>query len=109
MQINFEKNVVEFYPEDPEEKAKIETLWRMMIDCNGDAKKLVPIGDYEPQKNHKAAMFFIEGLEKKDEGPVEIRVDKDCICHCRNCNKQVSLKKGDPIPVCCGKVMEIID
>lgn len=109
MQINFEKNVVEFYPEDPEEKAKIEQLWRVLIDCNGQAKKLVPIGDFEPQKGHNAAMFLIEGLEKDDKEFVGVQVDEDCVCYCRNCNKQVNLKKGDIIPLCCGKVMEIID
>ncbi len=110
MQINFEKNVVEFYPESAEEKSKIESLWKVLIDCNGTAKKLVPIGDYEPLKNHNAAMFLIEGLEKAEENKyVEVHVEEDCVCYCRNCNKQVNLKKGDAIPVCCGKVMEIIE
>ena len=81
----------------------------MIIDCNGSPKKLVPIGEYEPNKHHDAAMFQIEGLEKWEQGYTEVRVDKDCVCYCSNCNKQVNLKKGDAIPICCGKVMEIIE
>ena len=109
MRIEFNKNIVEFFPETAEEKAKIETLWRILIDCNGTAKKLTPIGEYEPHKNHNSAMFVMEDIEKKDLGYTEVRVEEDCICYCENCNKQISLKKGDPIPVCCGKVMEIIE
>lgn len=109
MKIDFNKNVVEFFPESTDEKAKIETLWKMIIDCNGTAKKLVPIGEYEPAKNHISAMFQIEGLETKDQGYIEVHVDTDCICYCKTCNKQITLKKGDPIPLCCGKLMEIIE
>ena len=109
MKMDIEKNTVSFIPEGLEEKAKIDTLWKMIIDCNGSAKKLVPIGEYEPNKGHHAAMFQIEGLEMREQGYTEVRVDQDCVCYCCNCNKQVQLKKGDTIPVCCGKVMEIIE
>ncbi|GHV84037.1 hypothetical protein AGMMS50212_13770 [Spirochaetia bacterium] len=36
-------------------------------------------------------------------------VEEDCTVYCKTCNKTVELKKGDPIPLCCGKPMENID
>jgi hypothetical protein len=31
---------------------------------------------------------------------------EDCEVYCNICNKTIALKKGDEIPLCCGKVME---
>ncbi len=109
MQINIDKNLVEFTPENPDETAKIDALWRLMVDCVRFNKKLVPIGEYIPQKD-TFARFAIEGLTKDsgDEFP-EAYVDQDCRCYCQTCNKYVELKKGDRIPPCCGKLMEILD
>jgi hypothetical protein len=109
MQINIEKEYVEFTPENSEEKAKLETLWRMVVDCVRFNKKLVPIGEYIPSKNNMAR-FAIEGEKGQKTGEIpEVFVDKDCRCYCMTCNKYVELKKGDRIPLCCGKVMEIMD
>ncbi|GHU42970.1 hypothetical protein FACS1894190_12920 [Spirochaetia bacterium] len=36
-------------------------------------------------------------------------VEEDCEVYCKTCNKTINLTKGDPIPLCCGKPMEIID
>jgi hypothetical protein len=110
MKINIEKNLVEFTPENADEKSKIETLWRMMVDCVRFNKKLVPVGEYIPQKN-KFARFAIEG-EKDNKGGdkfPEVYVDHECRCYCQTCNKYVELKAGDRIPPCCGKLMEILD
>jgi hypothetical protein len=109
MKINLEKNLVEFNPESAEEKAKMETIWRLLVDCVGSSRKLVPVGEYVPGKNSKGATFYIEGLADAGREYTEIHVEEDCVCYCSTCNKQVSLKKGDPIPLCCGKLMEIID
>lgn len=109
MKINIDKNLIEFCPEHPEEKAKIEEIWRMMVDCAGYNKKMVPVGEYVPNKNDKGATFFIEGLQKEEQTYTEIHVDDDCRCYCGICNNFVDLKKGDPIPLCCGKRMEIIE
>lgn len=109
MRINIEKELVEFTPENSEETAKLEALWKTIIDCARFNKKLVPIGEYiPPQKN--IARFAIEG--EKDAGTPEypeVYVDHDCRCYCQVCNKYVELKKGDRIPPCCGKLMEIMD
>jgi endogenous inhibitor of DNA gyrase (YacG/DUF329 family) len=34
---------------------------------------------------------------------------EDCTVYCSTCNKTVELKKGDPIPICCGRTMAVID
>jgi len=109
MQINIEKNLVEFTPENSDETAKLETLWRVMVDCVRFNKKLIPVGEYVP-KNNKFARFAIEGIEGGSTEPYpEVFVDKDCRCYCQTCNKYVHLKKGDRIPPCCGKLMEVMD
>ena len=64
MQINIEKNLVEFTPENAEETAKLQTLWRVLVDCVRFNKKMVPVGEYIPQKS-TLARFAIEGMETK--------------------------------------------
>jgi len=109
MKINIEKNLVEFTPENDDEIKKLETLWKITVDCVRFNKKLVPVGEYTPGKN-KFARFAIEGEKGgKTETYPDVRVDKDCRCYCQTCNKYVELKKGDRIPPCCGKLMEILD
>jgi len=109
MKINIEKNLVEFTPENSDETIKLQSLWRMMVDCARFNRKLVPIGEYIPQQS-EFARFVIEGEKGTgdDEYP-EVYVDEDCQCICYTCNKYVMLKQGDRIPPCCGKLMEAID
>ncbi len=59
MRINIEKTLVEFEPETEEETAMIEALWRLIVDCAKFNKKLVPVGEYIPQKRN-LARFAIE-------------------------------------------------
>ena len=106
MIINIERNLVEFTPERPDEKAKLMELWKLIVDCVRFNKKLVPVGEYIPEKNN-LARFAIEGQEASEFA--EIYVETDCRAYCQTCNKYVILKKGDRIPPCCGKLMEIID
>lgn len=110
MKINIDKNLVEFTPENADETAKLEALWRLMVDCARFNKKMVPVGEYIP-KNNAFARFAIEGLDKQTgtDEYAEVYVDKDCRCYCQTCNKYVELKKGDRVPPCCGKLMEILD
>lgn len=109
MQINMDKNLVEFTPENAEETAKLEALWRVMVDCARFNKKMVPVGEYVPIKNNMAR-FAIEGIQGQATPDYpEVRVDLECRCYCQTCNKYVMLKKGDRIPPCCGKLMEIMD
>jgi len=109
MKIRIEKNLVEFKPENKEETANLEVLWRKIVDCVRFNKKLVPIGEYIPQKNNMAR-FAIEGINgSAKDSYAEIYVDEECTCYCQTCNKFVRLKSGDRIPPCCGKLMEILD
>jgi hypothetical protein len=109
MKIDIDKNLVEFTPENSNEQANLQALWRLVVDCARFNKKLVPVGEFIPQKN-AFARFAIEGLDSKaDSSYPEVRVDQDCRCYCQTCNKYVMLKKGDRIPPCCGKLMELMD
>ena len=109
MRISIINSRVTFYPQNREEKAKVEAIWRILVDCVGDSRKLVPIGEYVPDKGDEGASFYIEGLEANDSTYVEIRVEEDSEVYCRTCSKVVSIKAGDAIPMCCGKMMEILD
>jgi hypothetical protein len=42
---------------------------------------------------------------KKPLIPV-VRAEKDCTVYCKICHKMLDVKAGEPIPRCCGKVME---
>jgi len=109
MKIHIDKNLVEFTPENPDEKVKIEALWRVLVDCARFNKKMVPVGEYIPGQND-FARFAIEGMDSKEgDGYAEAYVEEECRCYCQTCNKFVELKKGDRIPPCCGKLMEVLD
>jgi hypothetical protein len=60
MKISIDKNVVEFVPDNTLETAELEKLWNVIVDCVKFNKKLVPIGEYVPQKSN-LARFAIEG------------------------------------------------
>ncbi|MBF0200582.1 MAG: hypothetical protein HQK66_04590 [Desulfamplus sp.] len=111
MKINIDKNLVEFTPETADEKNKLEALWKTVVDCARFNKKLVPVGQYVPSQD-TLARFAIEGADpEKPSGDAypEVYADADCRCYCQTCNKYVELKKGDRIPPCCGKLMEVLD
>jgi hypothetical protein len=109
MKIEMVKSRVVFTPENADEKAKMESLWRVMIDCVRETRKMVPIGEYVPQKGDLSASFHIEGLEPQDQSYVEVRLEADASVYCNTCNKLLKLKKGEVIPICCGRVMEIVE
>lgn len=60
MKISVEKNVVEFIPQSDQETVQLEQLWNTIVDCVKFNKKLVPIGEFVPQKSN-LARFAIEG------------------------------------------------
>lgn len=60
MKISVENNVVELVPESDQETDQLGILWNTMVDCVKFNKKLVPIGEYVPQKSN-LARFAIEG------------------------------------------------
>jgi hypothetical protein len=106
MEIRIDKNVVEFTPDSESETKQLEELWRVIVDCARFSRKMVPIGEYIPTKRNMAR-FAIEG-ELSDEIP-EKYAEKEGRYVCLTCNKYVILKRGDQIPLCCGKIMEFYD
>lgn len=109
MKIDLEKSRVTFSPESAEEKAKIQAIWKLLVDCVGDSRKLVPIGEYVPQNADTGATFHIEGLEPGESSFVEIKVEEETEVYCKTCNKLIVIQAGDVIPICCGKMMDILD
>ena len=111
MKILIDKNVVEFTMETPEETADMEALWRALVDCVGDNKRMEPIGEYIPTKSN-VARFITEDLAESVECKTvytDDQVTEECTVVCTICNKYAHLKPGDTVPVCCGKPMEVMD
>jgi hypothetical protein len=109
MKINIDKNLVSLIPESAEEFSGVDRLWRLLIDCVKETRKLTPVGEFVPTKNN-AATFYIEGLETKAKRSVpEQVVHRSGRVYCYICNKFVDLKAGDSIPLCCGRLMEVMD
>ncbi len=46
-------------------------------------------------------------MQLKDFSQLVVRAERDCEVYCPICHKVVQVKAGDPIPRCCGKVMEV--
>ena len=108
MKIHLDGEIVKFAPENELETAYMEALWVKMGNCVGGDKKLAPIGVYEPTQKNEAS-FLIEGLSAEEIKTTVIRAPYDTDVYCQTCNRVEHVKKGEPIPVCCGKVMEILD
>ena len=109
MKIRIDKDIVTFTPENASETAELEALWIKMGNCVGESKSLQPIGVFMPSQD-KTAVFHIEGLNAQEKDAVpEIRAPYDTDVYCVTCNKTVHVKAGEPIPSCCGRLMEILD
>ncbi|HIS85646.1 MAG TPA: hypothetical protein IAB50_08680 [Candidatus Faecivicinus avistercoris] len=63
---------------------------------------------YEPTQKNEAA-FLIEGLTEEEKDSAVIRAPCDTDVYCVTCNRTEYVKKGEIIPVCSGKVTEILD
>ena len=107
MKIHIDKNVVEFLPESEQETAAMETLWRKVVDCARENKRMTAIGEYIPQKQN-LARFVIEGVPGVTTY-TEDKAAEECTVICATCNKYMHLKGGDAVPVCCGRPMEVAD
>ncbi len=107
MKIQIDKNVVEFLPETEQETASMETLWRVVVDCARENKRMTAIGEYIPLKQN-LARFVIEGVSGETTY-TEDKAVEECTVICTTCNKYMRLKGGDAVPVCCGRPMEAAD
>ncbi len=108
MKILVDKNVIEFMPENPQEESSLEVLWKVVIDCYGENKKIVPMGNFVPGHD-KVARFYIEGVPGGKTQYSDKKVEEDCTYFCAICNKYKNCKAGEPIPLCCGKEMEPLE
>ena len=98
MKNRLDKAIVEFVPENPAETAEL-----------GNTKQLEPMGVYQPTENN-VARFHLNGLTAEEEKAVPVFLAPyDTDVYCATCNKVVHVKKGEQIPICCGKLMEILD
>jgi hypothetical protein len=110
MQIRIDDNVIELRPENQQETGQMETLWRKLVDCLGENRRLNPIGEYIPLKDN-VARFFVElpGGSPAGHELEAATVTDDCTVVCTVCNKYLALKHGDEVPICCGRPMESVD
>ncbi len=109
MKIRIDKDVVEFIPRDAGEAAELEALWIKMGNCIGKTKQLEPMGVYSKAEN-RSAKFHIEGLSEEEAKAVpQVLAPYDTDVYCYICNRTEHVKAGQPIPVCCGRLMEILD
>jgi hypothetical protein len=108
MEIRIDRNVVEFRPGDAAETAAMELLWRVIVDCLRENKKLVPIGEYVPGKEN-LARFVIEGVPGGLTQWSTHRAQADATYYCAVCNKYMNVAAGGEIPKCCGRDMETMD
>ncbi len=61
MKISVDNNVVEISPESDQETAALDVLWKIVIDCYGNNRKLMPMGQFVPGVDNMAR-FHIEDL-----------------------------------------------
>jgi len=59
MKIELEGTLLKMTPENEREKADLNQLWSIIIDCVKDNRKLVPVGQYIPGMK-EVATFNIE-------------------------------------------------
>lgn len=109
MKISVDRNVVEITPESEQETASLDLLWKVVIDCYGNNKKMVPMGQFVPGID-TLARFNIEGVQ----GGVTVYSDdkkatEDNTYYCHICNKYMQVKAGGQVPLCCGRDMETIE
>ena len=59
MKITIKEKIVTFVPENDQEAADLDMVWKNIIDCNAFNKKLAPMGAYLPGEG-EGARFVIE-------------------------------------------------
>ena len=102
MKILVDRNVVEFVPENQQETSDMEVLWRVVVDCVKESKRMSPIGEFIPGKSN-TAKFVIEGIPGGATEYTDNTVEAECTVYCQVCNKYANHKVGDSVPICCGK------
>ncbi len=101
MRINVEGQVVYFIPENEREIQELNELWQKIIVCEGENKRLLPMGVFSPGST-EAAQFYIEGAKPAQSPKKVIRY------MCTICNRFEEHPAGEA-PVCCGQAMIPMD
>ncbi|GHU64706.1 hypothetical protein AGMMS49983_11000 [Clostridia bacterium] len=52
---------------------------------------------------------FEPTVDKAHSNYIPVFTETDNTAYCTTCNKTVGLKAGDEIPICCGRLMDLID
>ena len=59
MKIEHEGTLIRMIPENDQEKTGLNQLWKTIVRCSNENKKLVPVGEYIPGSK-EIAVFNIE-------------------------------------------------
>ena len=109
MKIRLDRDIAEFIPENHAEATELEALWSKRGNCVGETKRLEPMGVYV-KSEQKSAKFHIEGLTEEEAKAIpQVLAPYDTDVYCIICNRTEHVKAGEPIPFCCGRLMEILD
>ena len=106
MKIRIDGTKVEFEPETQSEAMELELLVKTMGNGLKDDIHLLSDGFYS-RRIDSCAKFRLEGIADGEvrNGPL-MPFEGDVYCY--TCGRKKHLKAGEPIPMCCGKIMEII-
>ncbi|MBA2848737.1 hypothetical protein G4V39_02060 [Thermosulfuriphilus ammonigenes] len=103
MKFEFDKQIVRFIPETKEEEAALDRLWKYLVECEGESRKLVPLGIYMPGTSTEA-QFQVEGYVMT-QSPSQETVRY----YCPVCNRYEEIPAGSEPPVCCNQPMVAMD
>ena len=106
MKIRIDGETVEFEPETQSEAMELELLVKQMGSGLKEEIHLQADGIYA-RRIDSCARFRLEGLspEGLKSGPL---MPFEADVYCDICGRKKHLKAGEPIPMCCGKRMEIL-
>ncbi|WP_456434362.1 hypothetical protein [Thermosulfuriphilus sp.] len=106
MKFRFDKQVVGFIPESRDEEAALDALWKYLVECEGESRKLAPLGIYIPGTS-KEALFQVEGYDMSQAKASS--VTETIRYYCPKCNRYEEIPAGQTPPVCCGQPMQAMD
>lgn len=106
MQLQINRDVVEWVPESEAERAALEAFWLLLIPSGDCAKRLVPQGAF-PGQPGASARFRIDGLSLAEKNGLAVnRAPREQDYDCPVCGKVRRLRAGEIVPRCCGREME---
>ncbi len=101
MRILIEGQVVQLIPENTQERQELNHLWQTLTVCEGENRRLQPMGIYTPGGT-EAARFYIEGAAPA------VSSEKPLRYVCTICNRFEEHPAGQA-PICCGQPMVPMD